>query len=148
VIHVLVQVVTVGAAHHAQACPSTFPASVSSDLDIYLFLTTLLHRYRACITGFDSIAKRPAIEHVTLHCVPATYIAAKQPTKQPMTRHHYQTMSELVNQHRRANQLLCAPGMVGGMVVLSPSVMMMMMILHQLRHGQQDNHATNLVKCA
>jgi hypothetical protein len=27
-------------------------------------------------------------------------------------------------------------------------VMMMMMILHQVRHGRQDNHATNHVRCA
>jgi hypothetical protein len=27
-------------------------------------------------------------------------------------------------------------------------IMMMMMILHQVQHGRQDNHATNHVRCA
>jgi hypothetical protein len=31
---------------------------------------------------------------------------------------------------------------------MTMTMMMMMMILHQVRHGRQDNHATNHVRCA
>jgi hypothetical protein len=30
---------------------------------------------------------------------------------------------------------------------LTGAIVMMMMILHQMRHGRQDNHATNHVRC-
>jgi hypothetical protein len=41
---------------------------------------------------------------------------------------------------------LSTPGVVGGVVILPQ--LAMMMILHQVRHGKQDNHATNHVRCA